>query len=783
MTNRVHFEKPAHLIAARTRNLRDFLPIETAYFKTVFEARPGEKKVLKLFALSRYCLYVNGQMVNNGPLKGDRNQSYLDSVDISAFLRPGQNALLLKVTSFPPSEAYVYGRGETNVGPYGIMGAASGPQLLVIAQGDGADLSTGYAQWFVKNDEAIRYLEESPGFIMGGNEEVRAEKLPGNLFDADITGFEEAVTATVYDERRFSELMPFVLYERPLPLLTLEEDRFVRETPAQAENARRFGLLSGPVTLAPHGRYSVDLDAGVLKTAYLFLEMEGGLGARVNLTYAESYMRLSKGGAYPGPLKGKRDDWEHFDLLGLTDVVYPSGKKWTYQPFWIRTFRFVRLVVETGDQPLTLYPPRFLNTGYPLVNQVKIAPEQDWVKRIWEMSERTLRLCMHETHEDCPYYEQLQYILDTRLQMQFTYTLGGDTRMGRRTIFDFHASLLPDGILQSRYPCTMPQVIPCFALQWIGMLSDYLQQTGDLDLVRRYRPTMEAVLDWFKRKTGRSGLVENLGYWEFFDWPDQWGRGFGQPNAAVDEGVSTAENLVYVHFLKMAAALMEQLGHTQDAGFYRDEAQGIMDQVRKLCWDEERKMFREGPATREFSQHSQMYAVLDEMVEGEEAKALMLRALNEEDLVQCTFPLQFTLFRALEKAGLYEETERLWPLWKRLLDENVTTIPEVPGEHTRSDCHAWGAMMLYEYPAKILGVYPKEQGFKVIGIKPQGLFMGQAAGSVPTPMGEVKVCWRVENGEFELEAEWPQGARAAIELPGGQVVESDGGTFEGKVKL
>ena len=95
MTNRVHFEKPAHLIAARTRNLRDFLPIETAYFKTVFEARPGEKKVLKLFALSRYCLYVNGQMVNNGPLKGDRNQSYLDSVDISAFLRPGQNALLL----------------------------------------------------------------------------------------------------------------------------------------------------------------------------------------------------------------------------------------------------------------------------------------------------------------------------------------------------------------------------------------------------------------------------------------------------------------------------------------------------------------------------------------------------------------------------------------------------------------------------------------------------------------------------------------------------------------
>ena len=107
MTDRVHFKKPAHLIASGKRSLRDFLPIETAYFKTVFTAQPGEKKTLRLFALSRYCLYVNGQMVNNGPLKGDRNQSYVDTVDISAFLRAGENVIVLKVTSFPPGEAYV----------------------------------------------------------------------------------------------------------------------------------------------------------------------------------------------------------------------------------------------------------------------------------------------------------------------------------------------------------------------------------------------------------------------------------------------------------------------------------------------------------------------------------------------------------------------------------------------------------------------------------------------------------------------------------------------------
>lgn len=141
----------------------------------------------------------------------------------------------------------------------------------MIAQGDGADLSTGYAQWFVKNDEAIRYLEESPGFIMGGNEEVRAEKLPGNLFDADITGFEEAVTATVYDERRFSEHHALCAVRAgPCPFCPWKRIALSGRPRPRPKTPGALACLSGPVTLAPHGRYSVDLDAGVLKTAYLF---------------------------------------------------------------------------------------------------------------------------------------------------------------------------------------------------------------------------------------------------------------------------------------------------------------------------------------------------------------------------------------------------------------------------------------------------------------------------------------------------------------------------------
>lgn len=122
--------------------------------------------------------------------------------------------------------------------------------------------------------------------------------------------------------------------------------------------------------------------------------------------------------------------------------------------------------------------PEFLETGYPLEVKAEFDFPDERMRRLWEISVRTLKRCMHDTHEDCPYYEQLQYTLDTRLQMLFTYAVSGDARMAANVLWDYHCSRLPDGILQSRYPCTHTQVIPDFAIHWIYMLEEYALQTG-----------------------------------------------------------------------------------------------------------------------------------------------------------------------------------------------------------------------------------------------------------------------------------------------------------------
>jgi hypothetical protein len=474
-------------------------------------------------------------------------------------------------------------------------------------------------------------------------------------------------------------------------------------------------------------------------------------------------------------------DNKKFALDGFKDIYRPAGPRDSYEFFWWRTFRVVRVEVTVGNEALVLHPLKYRETGYPL--DVKTGPAGDagsgasWIKGLWDISLRTLKRCMHETYEDCPYYEQMQYSFDTRLQILFTYYVSGDTRPALKTIDDFHRSMLPEGIIQSRYPSNYPQVIPTFSISWLSMLADYYDQTGDLPVLERYRPTAEHILLWFGRKKGKAGLIENLGYWDFVDWAPEWDDIHGSVRAS-RRGPSTIQNLMYVYGLQVLGRILGLLGFNDLGAYYLNEERGIQKIIRERCWDEKRGLFTEGPDFRdEYTQHAQMWAVLTGTVKGKDAAALMERVIKSGDLIKCTFPLQFYFFRALEEAGLYEKTEAQWEDWKRLLSLNLSTVPETPYDNSRSDCHGWSALLLYEYPAKILGVYPREPGWKSIGIKPQGLYLGKAAGQVRTPAGTVKVSWERKGEKFSVSGSLPAGAKGRLSLPGGGEEELQSGNF------
>ena len=83
-------------------------------------------------------------------------------------------------------------------------------------------------------------------------------------------------------------------------------------------------------------------------TGYLHLHLRGGKGTHFAILQSESYVQDAWHGDLP--LKKDRCDWNGGHLHGFTDHYYVAGfgseeLDEEYEPFWFRTFRFIRLEI------------------------------------------------------------------------------------------------------------------------------------------------------------------------------------------------------------------------------------------------------------------------------------------------------------------------------------------------------------------------------------------------------------------------------------------------------
>ncbi|OUS78515.1 hypothetical protein B1748_00090 [Paenibacillus sp. MY03] len=761
---------------------------EIVYFRRCFEvAEPAASRlVVHVSADSRYRLYLNGQSVSVGPCKGDRFTRYFETVDITDKLVEGMNVLAAKVVHYRSCEPFRLGIG----GPASVWRSGQGVFLLEgnLTTKNGSatiDLSTDN-RWECLRDAATRFVAGGQDTLyVGGTEQTDGRLLPfGWLKMRDkAQGWRPAVMVSEIIDVLYGQLTPWPLEARAIPPLYEIENGYVGVKRILPSNALPdFYLLDGDSNgsgwLVRAGEtLEVELDAGGLTTGYPYLDLTGGRGTTVEILYSECYEREAESTIRRN--KDIRDDPEGRYLYGEFDRYIVAGQGETdkenyerYEPFEFRTFRYVRLTVRAGEEDVRLHRFNYCETGYPLEVKAYFASSDPTLLPLWEISINTLRRCMHETYEDCPYYEQLQYIMDTRLQVLFTYQISADDRLARKAIFDFHSSLMPNGMIQSRYPSVYPQVIPGFSIYWIMMVADHYRYFGDAELVRRYLPTIDAVLHWFAQHVEASGLMGAMpqSVWSFVDWVEEWRGGRGVPTAN-EYGPLTAYSLFYVLALQTAAELNEVCGRHSTAEEYMNRAAAVQEAVRSNCWSAERRLFADGPTVQLYSQHCQIFAVLTRTVPDGQAGELLSHMLEQRDLPTVSYAMSFYLFRALEKAGLYDKSYRLWDTWRDLAAMNLTSWVEDPVSQ-RSDCHGWGSVPLYEFTACVLGVSPMEPGSRGILIRPDTSYLEWAEGAVATADGVVHVSWRRrEDGTIACQIDCPEQISARLELPDGRVVE------------
>ena len=711
----------------------------------------------------RYKLYVNGELVSYGPAKGDHKVHYLDTVDIGGYLRTGRNRLDVVALHIPE---------DPKVGNHSFFSSDT-PGLYLEG--------TGLEGWKSRVDRTICFYREDKRFS------------PLQIFEKticeDVRGREEGKdTWHPVIVRRNEEMPEYLrtenLKERPIPAMMLKHRELA--IPVQVVN--------------PGEEAEFVLDAGEEMCGFVKLSCRGGAGSDITLLYSECYEYENE--------KGDRTDSEHGILRGYTDS-YHIGKASSVkgrisespvedpfgepvrkssaglaeessgeaakenagakclEPYWFRTFRYIKVTVKNGGEPLFLDRFEYLETGYPLEVRTHAETSDRTLAPVWDISLRTLRRCMHETYVDCPYYEQLQYIMDTRSEILYTYAVSADDRLARKAIAEFSRAQRSDGLLNCSYPNKTVNVIPGFALYYILMVHDHMMYFGDAELVKSVLPVVRRILDFFEERViregsfqglvGKTGGVNEKGVlWSFIDWAQEWMETTGMPRAGL-HGPITMESLLYILGLQKAAELEEYAGDAVRAARDRERAEQVQRAVRSICMDRE-GLLTDGPADMESpdcrmrSQHCQVFGVLTGTLGEEEGRRNLKKSITEEGYAKCSVAMSFYLFRALEQTDLYEYTEQFWDIWRKMVRNNCTTSVEAEF-YARSECHAWGALALYELPCAVLGVRPAAPGYSRIEVKPHPGYMTSASGTVHTPVGDVKVSWRKVGEEVEVKTE------------------------------
>lgn len=747
---------------------------------------------------SRYLFFCNGELVGRGPAKGDVVHHFYDTFELTGRLRAGRNVLAALVLDMsrvahrpthlgPPCSVMTYAGGFLLEGS--VLGA-TGKEL--------ERLDTGVEGWRVEIDRGHRFQNEGTRFegYLGYFEHRIGCEIPRGWTNLNFDARAWAPATTLYPaeriENRRDPASPYGLVPRMIPPMD--------EAPAQpfvdaflpggaTAPAEWTSMLrgEGSVTVPPSTQCRVILDAGAMTTAFPRLVTTGGKGATIRLTYAEA-LRLpwstpdARRLGRPQPLANlashfadESSGWT-FDrrgtVSGWSDIWEPGGGDGdVFEPLHWRAFRYVAVEITAGETDLRVQELSFRLCAYPAPVQATFVCSDPRLNQLAEVGLRTMRLCTHETFDDCPHYEQMQYAGDTMITSKLLMLSTGDYRLTRQALRQFDWSRLPEGLTQSRYPSRLLQVIPSWSLHWITAVRDFLYCSGDMDTVRDLVPGMLAVLDWFRRHAEADGLPARLPFWNITDWCALWPRGV-VPGA--DTGPTCIISAQYIQALAEVAEICRWLGEPRRAVELEGEAAQLRQALRARFWSESEGLFFDRPGGPETSQYGNAWSVASGGTLPGDLPRVLRRFPHDSRLAPGSFFCWHAVFRALDVAGAYDRMPEFLGPWYEMLDYGLTTFAE-ENSYWRSLCHAWAAHPVLEFYERVLGVRSTAPGFGAIEIAPHRCGLTSASGRVCTPRGPVAVQWQTDHRSFTIAVTAPDVTPVRVVLLDGTVREfSDG---------
>ena len=335
-------------------------------------------------------------------------------------------------------------------------------------------------------------------------------------------------------------------------------------------------------------------------------------------------------------------------------------------------------------------------------------------RAIYDTCLQTLRHCMHDHYEDCPWREQALYAMDSRNQMLCGYAAWGESAMPRASLQLMARSLRADDhLLELCSPARVGITIPAFSAIFPVQAAEYLDATGDTEFACELLPVLLELAEGFYCRTAQNGLLGcyvAAQHWNFYEW--QAGLEGKIGGVVADENVTYDAPLCCFVSLAYAAVadVLQALGRTDEAQCWQERHADLNRALHAAFYDAERATYftyvrcRDGERYHR-TQLTSALAVLCGACPADEQPRVLAALAKDESLLPVTLSHSIFRYQALLRDREHYATfvlEEIGQIWGDMLQKGATTFWETADGAPAfggagSLCHGWSAIPVYIY--------------------------------------------------------------------------------------
>ena len=760
-------------------------------FRAAFDAKDGEKPILRVTGSSVYRIRLNGVFAGYGPARAAKGFFRVDELPLE--VRKGRNELAIEVSAYNCNNYYIAEwpgflqaeivAGDRVLAATGCRGftAWETPRVTKCSRysyqrgfGEAYRMEPGdsyFLNAILTDDEkkksGLRQRKELP---LVEQPAVPLVERIAPLADFPVTNLATPISATKVRWKDKIKYRPIRSVDRHEPTFKLYEANTL-EMNIWRELQHVEIVESAPTNWVARPK---PWEEGGSKIRFPDRPLNAGNGFVFDVGFNETgFPGISVACSKPGRI------WMAFDEILRDGKVDPlrygvaNGVAWDLQPgiyyleaFEPYTFRYLHIFALDGE--FMLDDPMVRGYKNPDAKKARFSSSDPDLVQIFNAARETFAQNAVDVFTDCPSRERAGWLCDSFFTGRSSLLFTGSTDLERLFIQNYLLPKsfpeLPDGALPMCYPADHPNrnFIPNWMMWLVIEIDEYLARSGDRATVDAMKPRLVKMVDYLKTFRNSDGLLEKLPAWVFVEW--------SEANRLVQD-VNYPSNMTWAEVLDC----MDRLYGMPELAA---EANRVRETIRKQSWTGSwfcDNAVRQKDGTLKLSgkctETCQYYAFFMHTATPETHPALWKTLVEDfgperrktkkhpEIPPSNAFIGNYLRLDLLGRMGLGNQILRETKGYFKYMADRTGTLWENDTPHASCN-HGFASHAAVFYVRDVLGVKRVDIAAKTVTLAETDADVAFCEVVLPVPDGEIAVSRRFSAGRAKHECRLPEGWRA-----------------------